>query len=50
MDLDWIVTKVDYCDDWGEMIGFELVKETVMVKLMKQDVQEVRVGEIRYKG
>ena len=50
VDLDWIVTKVDYCDDRGETIGFELVKETEMVKLMKQDVQEVRVGEIRYKG
>ncbi len=35
VDLDWIVTKVDYCNDWGEMTEFELVK------LMKQDVREV---------
>ena len=41
VDLDWIVTKVADCNVWGEMFEFELVKEMVMVKLMKQNVQEV---------
>ncbi len=36
--LDWVVMKVADCNVWGEMFEFELVKEMVMVKLMKQDV------------
>jgi hypothetical protein len=41
MDLDWIMTKVTDCDDWREMMEFELVKEMELVKSMKQDVREV---------